>query len=82
LVRGLAKRRLVEVGGSVLKKHHRPTEDVVEEVTGVEGVADHKTGESHTTHTVTKDLEGSWSDVCCLWVDGSGEVPKPRVQRQ
>jgi hypothetical protein len=55
---------------------------VVEEVAGVEGVADHKTGESHTTHTVTKDLEGSWSAVCCLWVDGSGEVPKPRVQRQ
>jgi hypothetical protein len=68
------------VEGGVLKKHHRPTEDVVKEAAGVEGVVDHRTGERRTAHPVTKDLEGSWSTVCCLWVDGSGEVPKPCVQ--
>jgi hypothetical protein len=52
LVRGLTKRRLVEVEGDVLEKHHRPTEDVVEEAAGVEKVVNHKAEERRTTHPV------------------------------
>jgi hypothetical protein len=52
LVGGLAKRRLVEVEGDVLEKHHRPTEDVVEEAAGVEKVVNHKAEERRTTHPV------------------------------